>query len=102
MFFSPFQQRVISWAATGVAVAVLVALAVGVVAAGAKFLAAFGTVIWPIVIASLLALLLRPVCDFLEARLRLPRAAAIAALDRLPGDTVFLRDLAQGLVGRTA
>ena len=29
-------------------------------------------------------------------------AAAIAALDRLPGDTVFLRDLAQGLVGRTA
>ncbi|MGN0885099.1 MAG: AI-2E family transporter [Candidatus Spyradosoma sp.] len=80
MFFSPFQQRVISWAATGVAVAVLAALAVGVVAAGAKFLAAFGTVIWPIVIASLLALLLRPVCDFLETRLRLPRAAAIAAL----------------------
>ena len=29
-------------------------------------------------------------------------SAAIAALDRLPGDTSFLRDLAQGLVGRTA
>ena len=29
-------------------------------------------------------------------------SAAIAALDRLPGDTAFLRDLAQGLVGRTA
>ena len=28
-------------------------------------------------------------------------AAAIAALDRLPGDTSFLRDLAQKLVGRT-
>ena len=28
-------------------------------------------------------------------------AAAIAALDRLPGDTAFLRDLAQKLVGRT-
>ena len=28
-------------------------------------------------------------------------SAAIAALDRLPGDTTFLRDLAQKLVGRT-
>ena len=36
-----------------------------------------------------------------EALVRETTAAAIAALGRLPGDTVFLRDLAQKLVGRT-
>ena len=36
-----------------------------------------------------------------EVLVRETTAAAIAALDRLPGDTVFLRDLAQKLVGRT-
>ena len=37
-----------------------------------------------------------------EALVSETTSAAIAALDRLPGDTSFLRDLAQGLVGRTA
>ena len=36
-----------------------------------------------------------------EELVRETTAAAIAALGRLPGDTVFLRDLAQKLVGRT-
>ena len=36
-----------------------------------------------------------------EALVRETTAAAIAALNRLPGDTTFLRDLAQKLVGRT-
>ena len=36
-----------------------------------------------------------------EELVRETTAAAIAALDRLPGDTTFLRDLAQRLVGRT-
>ena len=37
-----------------------------------------------------------------EALVNETTSAAIAALDRLPGDTTFLRDLAQKLVGRTA
>ena len=36
-----------------------------------------------------------------EALVNETTSAAIAALDRLPGDTTFLRDLAQKLVGRT-
>lgn len=36
-----------------------------------------------------------------EALVSETTSAAIAALDRLPGDTAFLRDLAQKLVGRT-
>ena len=35
-----------------------------------------------------------------ERRVHETTAAAIAALDRLPGDTTFLRDLAQKLIGR--
>ena len=36
-----------------------------------------------------------------ERRAKETTAAAIAALDRLPGDTAFLRDLAAKLIGRT-
>ena len=36
-----------------------------------------------------------------EELVRETTSAAVAALDRLPGDTVFLRDLAQKLIGRT-
>lgn len=36
-----------------------------------------------------------------EALVSETTSAAVAALDRLPGDTTFLRDLAQKLVGRT-
>ena len=39
--------------------------------------------------------------DKTEELVRATTAAAIAALDRLPGDTEFLRDLARKLVGRT-
>ena len=39
--------------------------------------------------------------DETERRVREATAAAVAALDRLPGDTTFLRDLARRLVGRT-
>ena len=35
-----------------------------------------------------------------EELVRETTAAAVAALDRLPGDTAFLRDLSQKLIGR--
>ena len=40
-------------------------------------------------------------CERTEALVNETTSAAIAALGRLPGDTVFLRDLAQKLIGRT-
>ena len=39
--------------------------------------------------------------EMTEALVNETTSAAIAALNRLPGDTTFLRDLAQKLVGRT-
>lgn len=78
--FSPIQKKVIACAVTGLAGVVLLVLFVGVIAMAAKFIAMFNTVIWPIVIALLLAMLLQPVCDFLERRLRFPRSVAIFSL----------------------
>lgn len=78
--FSPIQKKVIACAVTGLAGVVLLALFVGVIAMTAKFIAMFNTVIWPIVIALLLAMLLQPVCDFLERRLRFSRSIAIFSL----------------------
>lgn len=83
--FSPLQKKLIAGAVTGLAIVVLIALVVGSVGMAAKFIATFNTVIWPLVIAALLALLLQPVCDFLEKRLRLPRVAAIFSLFVLLG-----------------
>ena len=78
--FSPFQKKIIAGALTGLAIVVLIALVVGTIGVSLKFIAAFNTVIWPLVIASLLAVLLQPICDFLESRLRFPRALAIFSL----------------------
>lgn len=78
--FSSFQKKLIAGAATGLAIVVLIALVVGAVGMIAKFIVAFSTVIWPLVIAVLLALLLQPVCDFLETRLHFPRSTAIFSI----------------------
>lgn len=78
--FSPFQKKLIAGAVSGLAVVVLFALVIGSIGVAAKFVAMFNTVIWPLVIASLLALLLQPLCDFLENRLRFPRPLAIASI----------------------
>ncbi len=71
--FSSLQKRILSWAATGIAISVLIALVFLFCRAAAKFLSVFGTVLWPVVIALLLALLLQPVFAFLGKTLKLPR-----------------------------
>lgn len=78
--FSSFQKRVIGWAATCLAVIVLVGFVVGLVGLGAKFLSAFSTVIWPLALAIILSLLLEPVCDFFEKKFRLSRMLSVALL----------------------
>lgn len=61
--FSPFQKRVVSWAATGLAFALLFGLLVGLVVLCGGFLSTFGNVIWPLFIALVLALLVQPAAD---------------------------------------
>lgn len=78
--FGNAQKKIIACALTCVAGTVIVALAVGAISLGAVFLSAFSTVVWPLAIAIILALLLQPICDFFETRLRFPRTLAVVAL----------------------
>ncbi|MCL4785789.1 MAG: AI-2E family transporter [Verrucomicrobia bacterium] len=72
------KQAKIIWAAlTGLALATIVGLVVGLVWGLGQVLHVLGPVIWPIAVAAVLAYLLDPVVDFFERR-RVPRTRAIA------------------------
>lgn len=79
MMFSPIQKKVVAWALVALSLLILVAILIGIGALAIKFIAVFNSVIWPIVIALLLAMLLQPVCDFLE-RMHFPRPLAIFSI----------------------
>ncbi len=70
------QARLIWLAVTGFALAVLVALVVGLIWGLGRVLDVLSPVLWPLAIAGVIAYLLDPVVDFLERR-RVPRTRAI-------------------------
>ena len=79
-WLSPGQRRL-----TALAVSALAALLlIGIIALGVwglrLFIAAFGHVVWPLVIAGILTVLLRPLVQEMEKRLKLPRVRAIILL----------------------
>lgn len=73
---TPAQARVIWFAVTGLAVALLVLLLVGLVWALVQVIQVLAPVLWPLAVAGVLAYLLDPVVDLLE-RKGVPRARAI-------------------------
>ena len=73
---TPQQARIVWAAVTGLALAILVALMVGVVWGLSRVLDVLSPVLWPIAVAGVLAYLLDPVVDFFERR-RVPRTRAI-------------------------
>ncbi len=77
---SPLQRRVAACALTTLAGAVLLAALIAALWLAARFMAAFSTVLWPLVIAMIAALLLRPCVGFFEKRLGLSRTWAILLL----------------------
>src|SRR5215471_5349316 len=82
-FPSPTQRqgRLIWFALSGLAIAVLVALAVGVIWGLGHLLQLLAPVLWPIAVAGVLAYLLDPVVDFLQSRgLRRPPAIVMVFL----------------------
>jgi len=70
------QARIIWAALTGLALATIVVLIVGLVWGLGRVLQVLSPVVWPIAVAAVLAYLLDPVVDFFERR-RVPRARAI-------------------------
>lgn len=82
------QARVIWFAITGLAFAVIVALIVALVWGLGKVVDVMSPVIWPLAVAGVLACLLDPVVDFLVKR-NMPRARAISAVFALALLIVF-------------
>ena len=79
-WLTPGQRRLMALALSVFAGLFLLSVA-GLAVWGLRvFLAEFGHVIWPLVIAGILAVLLRPVVDSLEHKLKLPRVRAILLL----------------------
>src|SRR5262249_36423517 len=79
-WFSPGQRKFIALAVVGVAA---VALGGVVFLAGwmlGQFLTAFAHVLIPLAVAAILAMLLRPVVNRIETKLKLPRVRAILLL----------------------
>jgi predicted PurR-regulated permease PerM len=79
-WFSPGQRKFIALALTcvaGVSLGGVVFLAVWVLG---RFIEAFGHVLWPLAIAAILSMLLRPTVNRIEHGLKLPRVRAIVLL----------------------
>jgi len=74
------QRVVVSYALTGIAVLALAAVALVVLYALRWFVITFSGVIWPLAVAGILALLLRPIVRLFEDWLNLRRIPAIALL----------------------
>jgi len=70
------QARILWLALTGVALAVLVALTVGLMWGAGRVIQALSPVLWPLAVAGVLAYLLDPVVDYVE-RKGVPRGRAI-------------------------
>jgi predicted PurR-regulated permease PerM len=79
-FFTPAQRRVISGALLLLAVGAAVALGLFACTLLGRFVGFFSSVLWPLAVAGVLALILRPVVAVFEARLRLHRSAAVVLL----------------------
>lgn len=79
-WLTPGQRRLMALALSVLAALFLLSVAGLAVWGLREFIAEFGHVIWPLVIAGILAVLLRPVVDGLEHNLKLPRVRAILLL----------------------
>jgi predicted PurR-regulated permease PerM len=76
----PVQARLIRYALAGLAALILGALLFLAFLILRAFVLAFSQVIWPLAVAGILALLLRPLVELMHYRLRLPRVGAILLL----------------------
>ncbi|HTB62897.1 MAG TPA: AI-2E family transporter, partial [Opitutales bacterium] len=79
-WLTPGQRQLTALALCTLAGLVLLLVAALVIWGLRVFIAVFGHVIWPLVIASILAVLLRPVVNSLQRKLKLPRVRAILLL----------------------
>lgn len=77
---SPTQRKLVGFALGFAAFCAIGWLLYVLLAGVARFISAFSGVIWPLAVASILALLMRPVVTLFEQRLKLPRPVAVILL----------------------
>ena len=79
-FLSLTQRRIASFAVTLLAFLGSAALLIGAFYVFGQLVSFFSGVIWPLAVAGVLALILRPIVEVLEARLKLRRPIAVVVL----------------------
>lgn len=78
--FSPFQRRAIAAGITALALLVVAAFGYALFRALQMFVVTFANVIWPLAVAGILALLLRPLVLFVERRFQVTRFWSVAII----------------------
>lgn len=86
---TPYQKRIVAAATTGLALALIVFLVLGAFTIVGSFLATFSSVIWPIAIATILMLLLKPLVLAFERTFKINRIISIVILYALIGLILF-------------
>ena len=79
-FLNPTQRRLAAFALTFLSLLGIFALLIGAVMLLGQLVGFFSSVIWPLAVAGVLALILRPVVELAEQRLRLRRTSAVVLL----------------------
>lgn len=74
------RRRIVGFALTSLALFATAATLIATFVAFARLIGFFSSVIWPLAVAGVLALILRPVVDWLEGKLRLRRLWAVIVL----------------------
>jgi predicted PurR-regulated permease PerM len=77
---TPAQRKLVGFALAFAALSAIGALCYFIFAGVALFVATFSNVIWPLAVAGILALILRPVVSVLEHRLKIKRPLAVVVL----------------------
>src|SRR3990172_6005267 len=78
--FTPGQRRVVGFALSLLAFLGSIGLLILSCWVLGRLVAYFSNVLWPLAVAGIIALILRPVVDFYQDGLRVPRLAAVIAL----------------------
>lgn len=77
---SPSQRRIVGFSLSFLALALAATLFFGVFILLSRFISFFSGVIWPLAVAGIIALILRPLVELLEKKLRLTRPLAVVIL----------------------
>ena len=77
---TPYQKKIVATAVTGVALGIILFLILGVFVVTGTFLSAFSSVIWPLAVAGILTLLLKPLVQKFEAWFKVSRIFSIIML----------------------